>query len=154
MAVVALADASYVYTTTKSKPEGRVIEQVEVGVTDAVAARAMFDHAVATSRGVELAKEWGNRPANHATPTMLADAARPGQGMPRMRCEVLGPRQVAKLGMGAFMAVAQGSEEELRFIELRYDGAPRTWRRRCWSARASPSTPEAFRSSPPPRWTR
>ncbi len=34
----------------------------------------------------------------------------------------MGPKQVAKLGMGAFLAVAQGSHEELRFIELRYDG--------------------------------
>ncbi|MDA8446920.1 leucyl aminopeptidase, partial [Paracidovorax valerianellae] len=29
------------------------------------------------------------------------------------------------LGMGAFLAVARGSEEPLRFIELRYDGGPR-----------------------------
>ena len=43
--------------------------------------------------------------------------------MPKMHCEVLGPKQVAKLGMGAFMAVARGSEEELRFIVLRYNGA-------------------------------
>ena len=34
----------------------------------------------------------------------------------------MGPKQVAKLGMGAFLAVAQGSHEELRFIELRYNG--------------------------------
>ena len=31
--------------------------------------------------------------------------------------------EVAKLGMGAFQAVAQGSGEELRFIVLRYTGA-------------------------------
>jgi leucyl aminopeptidase len=40
-----------------------------------------------------------------------------------MRCEVLGPKEVEKLGMGAFMAVAQGTHEPLRFIVLRYDGA-------------------------------
>jgi len=32
---------------------------------------------------------------------------------------------VAKLGMGAFQAVAQGSEEPLQFIVLRYNGAPK-----------------------------
>ncbi|MBP6850226.1 MAG: leucyl aminopeptidase [Rhodoferax sp.] len=121
--MVALADATYVYTTTKSKPEGRVIERVEVGVTDTAAVQPAFAHAVATIKGVELAKEWGNRPANHATPTMLADAASGLAKHARVRCEVLGPRQVAKLGMGAFMAVARGSEEELRFVVLRYDGA-------------------------------
>ena len=122
-AVVALADATYVYTTTKSKAEGRAIERVDVGVADVAAAKAAFDHALATVKGVELAKEWGNRPANHATPTMLAQAASGLAKLSRIRCEVLGPRQVAKLGMGAFMAVARGSEEELRFVVLRYDGA-------------------------------
>jgi leucyl aminopeptidase len=36
---------------------------------------------------------------------------------------VLGPKEVEKLGMGSFMAVAQGSKEPLRFIVLRYEGA-------------------------------
>jgi leucyl aminopeptidase len=43
--------------------------------------------------------------------------------LPRIACEVLGPKEVAKLGMGAFQAVAQGSAQELRFIVLRYGGA-------------------------------
>ncbi len=38
----------------------------------------------------------------------------------------MGPAEVQKLGMGAFMAVAKGSEEPLRFIELRYQGAGRS----------------------------
>ena len=46
--------------------------------------------------------------------------------MAGIKCEVLGPTQVAKLGMGSFMAVAQGSEQPLRFIVLRYDGAAKT----------------------------
>ena len=33
---------------------------------------------------------------------------------------------MARLGMGAFMAVAQGSHEPLRLIELRYSGAVKT----------------------------
>jgi leucyl aminopeptidase len=122
---VALADATYVYTTTKSKPEGRMVERVEVGVADVATAKPAFDHALAVIQGVELAKEWGNRPANHATPTQLAKAASGLAKRPRVRCEVLGPREVAKLGMGAFLAVARGSEEELRFVVLRYDGGPK-----------------------------
>ena len=38
---------------------------------------------------------------------------------------MFGPKEVAKLGMGAFIAVAQGSAEPLRFIVLRYEGAGR-----------------------------
>jgi hypothetical protein len=107
--VQAVADASYVYTATKSKGEGRSIRHVDVGVTDAGAVRSGFELGCATVRGVELAREWANRPANHATPTLLAEAAQQLARKSRLSCEVLGPEQVAELGMGAFMAVAQGS---------------------------------------------
>jgi leucyl aminopeptidase len=70
-----------------------------------------------------MAKEWANRPANHATPTHLGLAAQALAKLPRVSCQVLGPKEVAKLKMGAFMAVAQGSEQPLRFIVLNYKGA-------------------------------
>jgi leucyl aminopeptidase len=125
MAVMASAEASYVYTTTKSKPEPRVLSLVTVCVPDAAPLRSAFDRVVAAVKGVEFAKEWANRPGNYATPTMLADAAKSLAKAPLVQCEVLGPKQVAKLGMGAFMAVAMGSHEELRFIVLRYNGGPK-----------------------------
>ncbi len=122
-AVLAAAEASYVYTTTKSKAEGRKIQRVVLGVADAAQARPWFERATAAVAGIELAKEWSNRPANHATPAMLAQAAKGLAKGPKLKCEVLGPKEVAKLGMGAFMAVAKGSEEQLRFIILKYEGA-------------------------------
>jgi leucyl aminopeptidase len=73
--------------------------------------------------GIEMAKEWANRPGNHATPTLLAQAARSLSRLPKISCQVLGPREVEKLGMGSFMAVARGSEQPLRFIVLQYNGA-------------------------------
>jgi leucyl aminopeptidase len=122
-AVMAAADASYVYTTTKPKAEARSMRQLVVGVVDAAAVKAAFAEASATVAGIELAKEWGNRPGNHCTPTLLAGAAQEVGRLPRMQCEVLGPKEVAKLGMGSFAAVAQGSSEPLRFIVLQYQGA-------------------------------
>lgn len=121
-AVTAAADASYVYTTTKSKPEGRSLQTLLLGVPESAKVKIEFDRAVAAVKGIEFAKEWANRPANHATPTLLAGAARSLAKLRGIKCEVLGPKEVAKLGMGAFMAVAQGSDQELRFIVLRYDG--------------------------------
>ena len=125
-AVQAVAEASYAYTTTKSKGEPRVLSRCIAGVPDAAAVREGFDRGVALVAGVELAREWGNRPANHATPSLLADAAKALARLPRIQCKVHGLAEVARLGMGAFMAVARGSEEPLRFIELRYNGAART----------------------------
>ncbi len=125
-AINAVADTTYVYTSTKSKPEGRTVQRVVIGVPAVAGLQAGFQRAVATVTGVELAKEWANRPANHATPMLLAGAARALGKLSGIKCEVLGPTQVAKLGMGSFMAVAQGSEQPLRFIVLRYDGAAKT----------------------------
>lgn len=122
-AVRAMADASYVYVTTKAKGQARALSRVVVGVPDAPAARPEFATAVALVAGIEYAREWANRPANHATPTLVGQAAQALADYPGIQCKLLGPTQVAKLGMGAFMAVAQGSAEPLRFIELRYDGA-------------------------------
>ena len=135
-ATLALADACYVYAATKSrkKPKGdkdkakeppRITEAV-IGVPEAEALREPFRQAVAIASGVREAREWANRPANHATPTMLGEAARALAKAPRVNCEVLGPKEVARLGMGSFQAVAQGSKEELRFIVLRYEGAAKS----------------------------
>ncbi len=123
-AVSAVADATYSYTTTKSKAEPRSLQSICVAA--AADLKPAFDRAVAVVAGVEMAKEWANRPANHATPTLLAKAAQGLAKQARVTCEVLGPREAAKLGMGAFMAVAQGSEEPLRFIVLKYSGAAKT----------------------------
>ncbi len=125
-AVTAAAEASYVFTTTKSKPEGRSIQRVVIGVSQPSGLKPVFDRAVAAVSGIEFAKEWANRPANHATPELLAGAAQALAKLPNIKCEVLGPKQVQKLGMGALIAVAQGSEEPLRFIVLRYSGAAKS----------------------------
>ena len=124
-AVLAVAEASYVYTATKSKPEPRTIQRVVIGVPGTAALKTVFAQARATVKGVEFAKEWANRPANHATPTLVAGAARALAKLPNISCQVLGPKEVAKLAMGSFMAVAQGSQEPLRFIVLRYEKTAR-----------------------------
>jgi len=121
-----IVHASYVYTATKPKAEARSLRKVLVGVADARALRTAFDEAVAVATGVELAREWGNRPANHATPTLLAQAAKALAKHKGVSCKVLGPKEAARLKMGAFLAVAQGSQEPAQFIELRYQGAART----------------------------
>ena len=123
--VLALADVSYSYTSTLSKPKPRTLKQVFLS---AATVNSEMRVAVARSQalvsGVEVAKEWANRPANHSTPTMLADAAKSIAKGASFTCDVLGPKEVAKLGMGAFLAVAKGAAEPLRFIVMRYKGAP------------------------------
>ena len=121
-ALVACGDAAYSYAATKSKPVISKLEKLLLAVPDATKAKAGFDKGVALVNGIGLAKEWANRPANHATPVLLAGAARTLAKLPNIKVDILGPKEVAKLGMGSFMAVAQGSAEPLRFMVLHYKG--------------------------------
>lgn len=128
-AVSGAAEATYQYTTTKSKFEPLKTQTIVLGVSNAAPLKAVFSQAVALAAGIELAKEWANRPANFATPSMLADAAKAlsnGAGKSRIKCDVLTERQIAALGMGSFLAVAKGSREPPRFVVLKYTGAAKT----------------------------
>jgi leucyl aminopeptidase len=122
-ALVGTAESSYVYIATKSKPEGRELQRVVVGVTDAAARKAGFAEASAAANGIEFTRELANLPPNLATPTRLGDEARKLARTYAMQCEVMGPKEIAKAGMGSFLAVAQGSEQPPRFIVLNYKGA-------------------------------
>ncbi|MEY4695426.1 MAG: Cytosol aminopeptidase [Pseudomonadota bacterium] len=123
-AVLSLADASYCYTSTLSQAKPRTLKQVVVSSSSVnTESRTAVAQAQALVSGIEVAKEWANRPANHCTPTMLAEAAKSIAKGASFKCQVLGPKEVTKLGMGAFLAVAQGAAEPLRFIVMQYNGA-------------------------------
>jgi leucyl aminopeptidase len=122
-----LSELSYSYTTTLSKPQPRTLKHLVFSAPSVTADNTLaLNKAHALCSGIDLAKEWANRPANHATPTLLAQAAQSIAKAGAFKCEVLGPKEVAKLGMGSFMAVAKGAAEPLRFIVMRYNGAAST----------------------------
>lgn len=121
-AMTAVADACYVYTATKPSAKASPVRDVVIAVPSAAAVQAAFDHASAVVHGVGVAREWANRPANHATPSMLADAAKALAKKAGFQCQVLGQKEVEALGMGAFLAVAQGSAQPPKFIVLRHQG--------------------------------
>ena len=124
-AVCGTAESSYVYVATKSKPEARELKRVVVGVADAGASKQAFARARAAAVGIEFARELGNLPPNYATPTRLGEEAKKLAQGHGLQVEVMGPREVAKIGMGSFLGVAQGSEQPLRFIVLRYEAGGR-----------------------------
>ena len=122
-AVCGTAESSYVYVATKSKPEGRELKKVVVGVADAAASKQAFNRARAAAAGIEFARELGNLPPNYATPTRLGDEASKLAKSHGLQAEVMGPKEIARIGMGSFLSVAKGSAEPARFIVLRYEGA-------------------------------
>jgi leucyl aminopeptidase len=128
IAVRAVAQGQYVYRHTKpSAPAPNGLTKLQLAVTKPVQAdvRAGIERGVALAAGIELTREVANRPGNHCTPTFLAEQATLLAQEHGLKVEVLDRKAIEKLGMGAFLAVAQGSDEPPHFIVLRYEGAPR-----------------------------
>ena len=124
--VSAVSDATYVYRHTKpSAPTASKLAKASLlcrkGDVKVVAEGLRRGQAIA--EGVLLARECANRPGNHCTPTYLAEQAKKLGKEHGCKVEVLDRKAVEKLGMGSFLAVAQGSHEPLRFIVARYNGA-------------------------------
>jgi leucyl aminopeptidase len=66
------------------------------------------------------ARDLVNEPAGEMTPSQMAEVARHIAKEHGLEVKVLGPRECEKLGMGMFLAVARGSDEEPRLIHLSY----------------------------------
>jgi leucyl aminopeptidase len=68
------------------------------------------------------ARDLGNTPANDLPPSALATYSEELANRLGLRHTVLGEGAIREEGMGAFAAVAQGSDESARLIRLDYDG--------------------------------
>lgn len=69
-----------------------------------------------------LARDMSNTPANHMTPSDMADAARKVAEEAGLDVTVLERDEMERMGMGAILGVAKGSAEPPKFIILKYQG--------------------------------
>jgi leucyl aminopeptidase len=98
------------------------VESLEVVSADTDVSAAV-ERAAVTARAQNAARDLQNLPSNVATPSFLASRAEELAGEhSSLSFEAFGPDEIASRSMGAFMAVAQGSDTEPRLIVLRYDG--------------------------------
>ena len=79
----------------------------------------------AIAKGVNLTKDLGNLPPNICTPTYLASEAKKLAREYKMKVTVLDQKQIEKLKMGSFLAVAKGSREAPKFIVLEHKKGPK-----------------------------
>ncbi len=73
-----------------------------------------------TCEGVELARELVGAPPNFLTPNELANQAKKIAENHSLEVKILDKSECAEKGMGAFLAVSQGSDLAPRFIHLVY----------------------------------
>jgi leucyl aminopeptidase len=83
---------------------------------------AAITQALALADGMDLTRDLGNTPPNVCNPAFLAEKAIELGKLHRLKVEVLDRKQIQALGMGALLAVAQGSEQPPRLIAMTYRG--------------------------------
>ncbi|RJQ51920.1 MAG: leucyl aminopeptidase [Nitrospiraceae bacterium] len=75
--------------------------------------------AGAAASAVHFTRDLVNTPSNIMTPSALVRAAR---SLKRVSVKVIGRSEAGRLGMGAYLSVAKGSDEPPAFIVLAYKG--------------------------------
>ncbi len=126
VAIEGAAQGGWQFTELKKQPEDPKpdLESVELVVdqrdkSQAEAGRRIGD---AMAEGYLFTRNLQMQPGNLCTPTYLAEQARKLATTHGFEVTILDKAQITKEGMGALLAVAQGSAEEPRFIVLEYHG--------------------------------
>ena len=126
-AVESAEDATYRFDQCKGKPDRhkpslQKLTLLTAKREDLRAAERGIAHGTAIAAGMTLAKDLGNLPPNICTPTYLADVARKLAKNGKLKVTVLEEAQMKKLGMGALLAVSQGSHQPAKLITMEYHG--------------------------------
>jgi leucyl aminopeptidase len=110
------------YRTKEKKEDKPSVKRLTVSLGDHAAAKRLFSPLDAVAEGVFLTRDLVSEPANVVYPESLAAQAK-GLIELGIDVEVLGEKQMRKLGMGALLGVAQGSEREPQLVIMRWSGA-------------------------------
>lgn len=80
--------------------------------------------AQSIARGIAFTRTLANFPANICTPTYIAQQAiKLAHEHNKLDAKIINREQMQEMGMGALLAVAQGSHEQPQLIEMQYHGA-------------------------------
>jgi leucyl aminopeptidase len=129
-AVLCMMDAAYRFDRLKSKPGEvkRALRKVVFHVerrNEIAEGEAAIVRGQAIGEGIALAKDLGNLPGNICTPTYLGEQAQEIGKKHGLKVEVLEQKDLEKLGMGSFLAVARGSSQPPKLIVMEYNGGKR-----------------------------
>ncbi|MGB3650487.1 MAG: leucyl aminopeptidase [Rivularia sp. (in: cyanobacteria)] len=111
----------------KSEPEEKETQVETLDLLGLGGQEAAVTRADRIASGVMLARELVAAPANEVTPITMAEVAQAIAKEHGLEIEILEKEDCEKLGMGAFLGVAQASDLPPKFIHLTYkpQGTPR-----------------------------
>lgn len=125
-----LLDGDYLFDRFKSqKAEPRALKKITLLADKAGLAEVerAVKHASAIASGMSLTRDLGNLPPNLCHPSYLAEQAKElGKANKGLKVEVFDEKKIKDLGMGAFYAVGQGSEQPPRLIVMQYQGGKKS----------------------------
>lgn len=113
------------YKTMDKEAEKKMIDMLTI-FTEASESVEEVRRAAATAqiidRGVALARDISNTPSSDATPAQIAKEAKKIAGETGLKCTVLEPKSMEKLGMGGILNVARGSQQPPQLVILEHRG--------------------------------
>jgi len=125
-AVVASEEALYRFDRLKTRNPVRALPHgCTFGVSGLSKEKAdiALSAGQAIARSISFAKDLANLPGNMCTPSYLAEQAQALGTTAELKVTVLEESDMETLGMGALLAVAQGSHEPAKLLVLEYAGA-------------------------------
>jgi leucyl aminopeptidase len=108
---------------TKEKPEDKPkLAGITLQAEDSAKSRAAFVPLKAVAEGIYLSRDLVTEPPNVLTPSVMAERCRVLTKL-GVKVEIMGPKELEKLGFGALLGVSQGSVQEPRMVVMQWNGA-------------------------------
>ncbi len=108
---------------TKEKPDEKPrLKKLTVLTAEPAKARSAHEPMQALAEGVFLTRDLVSEPANVLNPAEMAERCKSLDRL-GIEIEVMGPKELRKLGFGAMLGVAQGSINEPRMVVMQWRGA-------------------------------
>lgn len=106
--------ADYAYDKYKSEKAHHLDE-----ITFARFSENDLNEGIIFGETMKFTRDLANTPAQIATPTKLSEIAKELEGI---ETKVFDKEEIARMGMGAYLAVGQGSVQPPKFIHMKYTG--------------------------------
>ena len=106
--------ADYAFDKYKTKKEHHLAE-----ITFAKFSEQEVNEGIIIANAMKLTRDLANEPAQYATPSKLAQTALELEGI---QTQIFDKDEIERMGMGAYLAVGQGSAQPPKFIHMKYTG--------------------------------
>ncbi|MCE2706009.1 MAG: leucyl aminopeptidase [Proteobacteria bacterium] len=115
---------NYLYYFDEQKSTYKTLKLKHINVMSKQDHSATIKKSIYLAESVFLLKHLANNPANVITPSYMAKTAQSLSKLSKkVKVEILDKKEIKKENMHSFLAVAQGSDEDPKFIKLEYNGA-------------------------------